>query len=99
MLVDAVVITRDRAGANVDARPNFGIADVGQVIDLAAISNRALFYLNKVSDLDVIGECRARAQTCEWSALAVVTARGSFDVAIGVNHRADAKLTVANQVV
>jgi len=60
VFVRTVVITRDRAGADVDARPNLGIADVGQVVYLAAISDRALLDLDEIAELDAVRQRRTR---------------------------------------
>ena len=62
VLVNSVVITGDRACADVDVCADIGVADVRQVIDLTAGGNLALLDLDKISDLDVGGQLSAGAQ-------------------------------------
>ena len=55
VFVDAVVITSDRSRAHIDARSDFRVADVSQMIDFATVSDGALFNFNKIANLHVVG--------------------------------------------
>ena len=82
MLVRAVVIAGYRARADVHAFTNFGVADVSQVIHLAALGYRALLHLDEITDLDVVGEFRTRTQPRERADFTIVARRRTFDVAV-----------------
>ena len=62
VLVDAVVVAGDRAGADVDVRANIGIADVRQVRGLRAFAEDGLFRLDEIADLHVSSEFGAGTQ-------------------------------------
>ena len=61
-LVEAVVIAGDRARADVRARADARIADIGQMIDLRTALDRRLLDLDEVADVSVLGDVRAGAQ-------------------------------------
>src|SRR5262245_40114514 len=50
VLVDAVVVAGDGAGADVDARPDRGVAEVAQVLGLRARAELRLLELDEVAD-------------------------------------------------
>src|SRR5881394_19764 len=56
VLVRAVIVAGDRAGADVHVATNLGVAEVGQVVHLAALGDRRLLDLDEVADLHVPGE-------------------------------------------
>lgn len=60
-LFKAVVVRRDRAAAEVDALAAIAVADVGEVRDLRAVADDAVFDLDKVADFDMIADLRVRA--------------------------------------
>src|SRR5690625_5061962 len=47
----AIVVAGNHARAHVDVRTNIGIAEIGQVIGLAAMAKDRIFQLDKVSDM------------------------------------------------
>ena len=65
VLVRAVVVGGDAAGAVVDALADVGIADVGEVVRLRARRQRRCLDLDEVADVDVGAEHRAAAQAAE----------------------------------
>src|SRR5476649_2349523 len=75
--VDAVVVAGDGAGADVDARTNGGVADVGQVVGLAVRGDLAVLDFDEIADVYVLGQLGARAQ-----------ARVRSDDGGGPDHRA-----------
>src|SRR5256885_1138361 len=62
VLCGAVVIARDGAGADVDARAELGVADVGQVVGLRGVAQAARLDLDEVADVHLVSEARARTQ-------------------------------------
>src|SRR5690606_3418220 len=58
VLVRAVVVARDRAGSDVHIRADGRVADVAQVVDLAAGGDVGLLRLDEVADLHALGEPR-----------------------------------------
>src|SRR5215510_8872421 len=62
VLVRAVIIARDRAGADVDPAADRRIADVGQVVRLRAGADLARLDLDEVADVDFLGEPDAGAE-------------------------------------
>ena len=82
MLIGAVIVNRNGPGADVDVRPNLGIANVGQVIHLAAIGDRALLDFDEISDFYVVGKRCAWAQAGKRAYFAVIAGRCAFHVAV-----------------
>jgi len=62
VLVDAVVVAGNGAGANVHASPNFCVAKVGQVIGLRPFAQPDLFRLHEISHVCPFADLAARAQ-------------------------------------
>src|SRR6478735_5176934 len=62
VLGDVVVVRRDRAGAEVHARADRGVADVRQVRHLAALADHGVLRLDERADLAFVAQVRARAQ-------------------------------------
>ena len=56
VLVRAVVVAGDRAGADVDAARRRRVADVGEVVGLASPRRPARLHLDEVADVHVVGE-------------------------------------------
>ncbi len=76
ILPEPVVIAGDGAGADVGLRPDRGVADVGQMIDLRPIADLGFLELDEIADLALLAErsCRggsARTGRCSpwrrWS--------------------------------
>ena len=65
MLEEAVVVAEDRAGADVGARADDAVADVGKMIGLGALAQRRILDLDEVADVDAGAEIGTRPQTCE----------------------------------
>ena len=65
VLGEIVVVGRDRPGAEVDAAPDCGVADVGQVRNLAPLTDRGVLYLDERTDLALGVQRRTRAQVGE----------------------------------
>src|SRR5690606_26283829 len=91
MLVRAVVVACDRAGADIDAFADGGIADVAQMIDLAAVGNPALLRLDEVADLDLARELGTRAHPRKRPDLAAFAGRDVLQHAVRVHDRAIAE--------
>src|SRR5580692_6435273 len=64
-LVGTIVVAGDRAGTDIDRAPNLAVADVGEVIGLAARANDAVFDLDEVAEVHAVGQLRLRPQTRE----------------------------------
>ena len=103
MLVRAVVVRGDRAGAEVDALAERRVADVGEVVGLGAVAERGVLDLDEVADVDVAAERRAGAQARERSnrrARADARAeRLAVDVREGPDRRAGGDGRVLHQAV
>ena len=56
VFIGAVVIARNRAGTDVDVLSDYGVADVTQVIRLAAGGDGAIFDFDEITDMDVFGK-------------------------------------------
>jgi hypothetical protein len=65
VLVRAVVVRDDAAGAEVDAFADLRIAEVGEVIGLRAVAEARVLDLDEVADVDVRAEVGAAAHSCE----------------------------------
>ena len=66
VLGKTIVIAGDGAGADVGRRPDAGVADIGQVINLGGFFDGGVFDLNEIADVDVFGNIGTGAQPCEW---------------------------------
>ncbi len=99
MLVNAVIVARNRTCADVHALADFCITNVGQMIHLATVSNRALFDLDKISNLYVVGQRRTWAQSRKGSKLTVTAGSRALNMAVAMNERTRAEIAVANQVI
>ena len=76
VLVATVVVGGDRAGAEVGARPDVGVAEVGEVRHLRALADVGVLDLDERADLRAVAQHRAGAQVGERAdADAVVAAR------------------------
>ena len=61
MLVEAVVVAGDGAGADIGAGADLGVADIGQMIDLGAGVDQRRLGLDEVADLARRRRARCRA--------------------------------------
>src|SRR4029077_16192575 len=62
VLLVPVVIARDDPGADVRARADLRVAEVGEVLRLGALPDARVLGLHEVADLDVFLQDRTRAQ-------------------------------------
>src|ERR1035437_1676326 len=93
VLAVAVVVGGDRAGADVRRLTDIGIADVGQVGNLAAGPDVGVLDLDERARLGPLPQDGARPQICERADAVAVAHTRLVDV--GVNHRrvvADARV-------
>src|SRR3954447_17531340 len=65
MLVRAVVVAGDGAGADVAALADHRVAQVGEVIRLAALPERRVLQLHEVADVRPFANLRTGAQACK----------------------------------
>src|SRR5690606_33841957 len=64
-LVGAVIVHGYRAGADVDLSPDGGVAQVGQVVGLAAGTDLAFLHFHEVADVHVLVQHTVRADPGE----------------------------------
>ena len=62
VLVDAVVVAGDGSGADVDARADFGVAEIGQVVGLRSLAQLDLLGLDEIADVRAFADFAAGAQ-------------------------------------
>src|SRR5690606_2208195 len=90
----------DGASADIDAPAEGGVADVAQVVDLAAGADHRLLGLDKIADPRPLAQYRAGPQPGKGPHLG---ARGQghrpLDHRVGLDHRAVADLHVTDQAV
>src|SRR4029079_18469674 len=89
VLVGAVVVGGDAAGAVVDARPDVAVAEIGEVIGLRAFAQRRVLDLDEVADVDVGAEHGAAAQAAvradDGARADAGAERLAVDVRVGTN--------------
>ena len=73
MLVDAVIVTSNRPGADIDPLPDTGIADVAQVWNLGPFADDRLLNLHEVSNLGPLVKLSVGPQVRVGPDLAPVT--------------------------
>ena len=54
VFIGTIVIARNGAGTDIDVLSDYGIADVTQVICLAACGDAAIFDFDEITDMDVV---------------------------------------------
>ena len=99
VLVCTIVVTDDRACADIDVRTDIGIADIGEVIHLAAVRDRAFLDLDEIPHFYFIRQLGAGPEPGKRSDLAVVARRRAFNVAVRVHDRAGPDVTVSHDIV
>ena len=63
----AIVITGNRTGTDIDPLTNGRVADIGQMVGLAIVTDLAIFDLNKIADVGTFLRIGIHAQTGEGS--------------------------------
>src|ERR1700694_1238497 len=93
VLLHAVVVAGDRAGAVVGARTDARIADVGQVIRLDVVGELRLLDLDEISDAHAIADHVSVAEVRERSDADIVAdARRDHDALTYLAARADRRV-------
>src|SRR5262249_35702031 len=93
-LVRAVVVHSDAAGADVDLASERRVAEICQVIGLAALADDAVLHFDEVADVHFVVQLRARPHARERADRAARADRGAIDHAVRVQLgvRADAAI-------
>ncbi len=99
VFIGAIVIARNRAGTDVDVLSDYGIADVAQVIRLAAGGDGAIFDFNEITDMDVVSKPGSGTDACVRSDTAVLSDFSRFDQAEWCNGRTGRNLDVFQDTV
>ena len=93
VLVEAVVIAGDGAGADIGLGPDRGIAEIGEVVDLGAGAELGVLDLDEIADLGLRAERRARPQAREGADAGAGGDRRAFEMAEGVDDAPSATST------
>src|SRR5690606_36693198 len=96
VLVRAVVVASDRAGADVDLRADRGVAYVGQMVHLAAGRDLAVLHLDEVADLHALGESGAGPQPRERPDLTARARADEWQHGVRVDDRSGAVRAVGD---
>ena len=103
VLVGAVVVGRDAAGAEVHALTHRGVTQVSQVVGLGAAAQGGVFHFDKVTDMHLGTQLRARAQPGKGADQRAGTDLHAqlfaVDVREGMDHRAGVDAGVGNDTV
>src|SRR3546814_2302677 len=86
----------DGAGADVDARADLRVAQVGQVVGLAAHAHARVLGLDEVAHVHAVGEHGARAQPRERANLHRAFGARAVDVAVRADLGAGGEVGVAD---
>ena len=62
MLVHAVIVAGDGAGANVDSRADFRVAQISEMVGLRSLAQLDLLGLDEVADVRALADLAARPQ-------------------------------------
>ena len=87
ILVGAVVVAGDRAGADVDVAADRGVAKIGQVVGLRAVADLGGLGLDEVADVDLVCQPGSRPQARVRPDAALLSDYGAIDVGIGRKFR------------
>src|SRR6185369_12834466 len=103
VLVGAVVVRGDAAGAEVDALADIGVAEIGEVVRLRGGAERRVLDLDEVADVDVGAELGAAAQPRERTDPGVLAdaraERFAVDQRVGQDRRAGGDAGVLQRAV
>src|SRR5262249_12672598 len=83
--VKAVVIARDRAGADIGARSHLAVADVGEVIGFGSDAEPSSFNLDEIADMHLFFKDRSRPQPRERTTERDRSDRGALEMRERVN--------------
>ena len=65
VLLNAVVVTGNGAGADVDPCSDLAVADVAEMVGLGALAQGRLFYFDKITDMHILIEAGTGADAGE----------------------------------
>src|SRR5690606_19225273 len=99
VLVGAVVVAGDRAGADVHAGAHFGIAHVGEVVRLRTFTHAGRLHLDEVADMGVGGKLGPGAQPGIGADPRLRPDVGAVDVGEGEDLRAGSDAGIAQDTV
>src|SRR5262245_46280422 len=88
MLLEAVVVAEDGAGADVGPGADAPVADVGEVIGLRALLQARVLHLNEIADVRLGPDLGAGPQACERADARPGLDMRTLDVAVGKDLRA-----------
>src|SRR5262249_30582645 len=88
VLVEAIVIAKNRARTDVGTRTDAPIADVAQMIGLGARFQAGVLHLDEIADVHVGADVGTRTQPRKWSNPRPRADAGADEVTVGQNLRA-----------
>src|SRR5216683_3102303 len=88
VLLLAVVVASDRARADVHALADHRVAQVGEVVRFAALSQHRLLQLHEVADVRLFGNLRTGPQTCKGPHDRPLAEPGAVQMAVREDARA-----------
>src|SRR5690606_7754832 len=94
-LVHAVVVAGDGAGTDVDAGADLGIAQVAEVVGLAAGAQAGLLGFDEIADVHALGQLGAGAEARVGADAGGTVAEHAFQVAMGADLGAGGQLDIA----
>ncbi|OIQ78427.1 hypothetical protein GALL_398640 [mine drainage metagenome] len=83
MLVHAIEIAGDGAGTDVHVAPYRGVADIAEVVDLAAGADLAVLDFDEIADVRFRRQLGAGPQARIGADAATFADRGAVDVGVG----------------
>ena|GEM_PF-3965553 len=97
--VHTVIIAGNGACADIDLSTDIGIAQITQVVGLAALAESGFFELNKIADVRICGQLGARTQSRVGADLDVFGSSGLLQMAECLNLSAGAQRHIAQNAV
>ena len=88
MLVEPVIIAGDGTGADIGARADTGVADVGEVVDLGPRLHARLLDLDEIADMDLRPDIGPGPEPREGPDNGIGADRRALDMAIGPDFHA-----------
>ena len=103
VLVGAVVVGGDAAGAEVHALTHRGVTQVSQVVGLGATAQGSVFHFDKVTDMDLVRQVGARPEPCKRTNACIASNLHcllfTIDMAKGLNKSACTNMGIGNHAV
>src|SRR5690606_7097432 len=83
MFIHSVIVARDGTGTDIYVCAQLSVADVAEVVDLAAFANDCLFGFDEVAHFSAFGKARSRSNSRKWTYMTFLSDLCIIDHTVG----------------